>query len=178
MKKSTIEMELGNIKEVKGNDLYFAKVRPTAKIPTKDDENMGYDIYADFKEDYILIQPHETKMIPTGICSAFSKKYGISLRERGTNGVKGIKVSAGQIDSGYRGEWFVAWTNTNVKDVVLTKDVESWNEAFYIIYPYEKAIAQAKVEIVPQVEIVETTVLDIMQIESERGVGKLGSSSK
>ena len=30
----------------------FAKVRPTAKIPTKRDEDAGYDIYANFEEDY------------------------------------------------------------------------------------------------------------------------------
>ena len=30
--------------ELKDNDLIFAKVRPTAIIPTKDRENAGYDI--------------------------------------------------------------------------------------------------------------------------------------
>ena len=28
---------------------------------------MGFDIYACFDEDYIVINPHETKLIPTGI---------------------------------------------------------------------------------------------------------------
>ena len=38
----------------------FAKVRPEAIIPTKEDENAGYDIYACFSEDNLTIQPLET----------------------------------------------------------------------------------------------------------------------
>ena len=33
----------------------FAKVKPNAKIPTKREEDAGYDIYACFDEDYITI---------------------------------------------------------------------------------------------------------------------------
>ena len=56
------------------NDLVFAKVRPNAIIPSKEDENAGYDIYACFDEDYMVIPPHSTKLIPTGIASALSDK--------------------------------------------------------------------------------------------------------
>ena len=103
------------------NDLFFAKVRPNAIIPTKDEENAGRDVYACFDEDYMVIQSHETKLIPTGIASAITPKYEIRLRDRGSNGSKGIHVNAGTIDSGYRGEWFVAWCNTNCEDVILSK---------------------------------------------------------
>ena len=34
--------------------LYFAKLRPEAVIPSKRDEDAGYDIYACFDEDYLL----------------------------------------------------------------------------------------------------------------------------
>lgn len=34
--------------EMKDNVLYFAKVRPTAIIPSRTEENAGYDIYANF----------------------------------------------------------------------------------------------------------------------------------
>jgi dUTP pyrophosphatase len=158
--------------------VYFAKLKDDAKIPSKRDEDMCFDIYACFDKTDIVIEPHTTKLIPIGICSAFSSKYGISLRERGTNGSKGIKVSAGQIDSGYRGEWFVAWTNTNSVPVILTKDNSGWEGTDAIIYPYDKAIAQAKVEIVPVVQVVETSVEDIFTMKSERMTGCLGSSSK
>lgn len=42
------------------NDLAFAKVRPNAIIPTKDEENAGRDVYANFEEDYMIIPPHTT----------------------------------------------------------------------------------------------------------------------
>ena len=54
------------------NDLVFAKVRPNAIIPTKEKENAGYDIYACFEEDYIIIPRFSTRLIPTGIASAVS----------------------------------------------------------------------------------------------------------
>ena len=107
--------------ELKENDLIFAKETPDVILPTKDDENAGYDIYAHFDEDYMTIPPHTTKLIPTGIASAMSPKYEIRLCDRGSNGSKGIHVNAGTIDSGFRGFWFVAWCNTNDKPVILSK---------------------------------------------------------
>lgn len=103
------------------NDLVFAKVKPNAIIPTKREEDAGRDVYACFDEDYILILPHTTVLIPTGIASAMTSKYEIRLRDRGSNGSKGIHVNAGSIDSGYRNEWFVAWCNTNSCPVLLSK---------------------------------------------------------
>ena len=100
----------------------FAKVKPDAKIPDKRDEDMGFDIYACFEEDYIRILPHETKLIPTGIASSCDPEYGFVLRERGSTGSKGIALRAGVIDSGYRSEWFVGITNTNdMKNLFITK---------------------------------------------------------
>ena len=107
--------------ELMTNDLVFAKVKPNAIIPTKERENAGRDVYACFDEDYMIIPCHSTKLIPTGIASAMSDKYEIRLRDRGSNGSKGIHVNAGTIDSGFRGEWFVAWCNTNKKHVILSK---------------------------------------------------------
>ena len=85
----------------------FAKVRPDAIIPSKRVEDMGFDIYANFDEDYIMIRSHETKLIPTGIASSCEPKYGFLLRERGSTGSKGIALRCGVIDSGYRNEWFI-----------------------------------------------------------------------
>lgn len=204
------------------NDLVFAKVKPNAVIPTKEDENAGRDVYACFEEDYMVIPAHETVLIPTGIASAMTPKYEIRLRDRGSNGSKGIHVNAGTIDSGYRGEWFVAWCNTTFNDVILSKlslnelvdkyatvykdeDDEVWdcipldpNKAYVddeyneynrllidyeegfrpIIYPYTKAIAQAEVCEVPVMNQYEVSYEELQSIESERGLGKLGSSNK
>lgn len=99
----------------------FAKVKPNAIIPSKRDEDMGFDIYACFDEDYIAINPHETKLIPTGIASSCSPKYGFLVFERGSTGSKGIARRCGVIDSGYRNEWFIGLTNTTSHTLFITK---------------------------------------------------------
>ena len=102
-------------------EVKFAKVRPDAIIPSKRDEDMGFDIYACFDEDYIVINPHETKLIPTGIASACDTDYGFVVFERGSTGSKGIARRCGVIDSGYRNEWFIGLTNTTNKILYISK---------------------------------------------------------
>ena len=109
---------------VENNELLWAKVKPDTIIPTKRDEDAGYDIYPCFEEDYIVIPPHETKMIPTGIASAFSDDFVMVLKERGSTGTKGIAQRCGVLDSGYRNEWFVPITNTTDKTLLISKITE------------------------------------------------------
>lgn len=169
-------------------EVKFAKVHPNAIIPSKRDEDMGFDIYACFDEDYMVIKPHETKLIPTGIASSCEVDYGFVLRERGSTGSKGIALRAGVIDSGYRNEWFVGLTNTTNVNLFITKldDIETLNDYWEIegmltddiFYPYSKAIAQALVVPVPKVNVEEIPYEELKAIESERGMGALGSSHK
>lgn len=179
-------------------NIKFAKVRPDAIIPSKRDEDMGYDIYACFEEDYMVINPHETKLIPTGIASACDPGYGFLLFERGSTGSKGIARRCGVIDSGYRNEWFVGLTNTTNKVMFISKlnskelteklviDKENpidWyiveNEILNsIVYPYSKAIVQAIVTQVLETSEQELSYEDLKSIPSERGLGSLGSSGK
>ncbi|WP_143322993.1 dUTP pyrophosphatase [Clostridium sp. HBUAS56010] len=105
---------------VKDNEILWAKVKPDATIPTKRDEDAGYDIYPCFEEDCIIIPPHETKLISTGIASAFSKDYVAVLKERGSTGTKGIAQRSGIIDSGFRNEWLVPITNTSERGLIIT----------------------------------------------------------
>lgn len=176
----------------------FAKVHPDAKIPSKRDEDMGFDIYACFDEDYIVIEPHETKLIPTGLASACDPGYGFLLFERGSTGSKGIARRCGVIDSGYRDEWFVGLTNTTDKKLFISKlnseelikalssdDPMSWKYITAkfdvlngIVYPYTKAIVQALVIPVYKTKVWELNYEDLKNIQSERGLGKLGSSNK
>lgn len=164
----------------------FAKLHPDAKIPSKRDEDMGFDIYACFDEDYIIINPHETKLIPTGIASSCSSEYGFLVFERGSTGSKGIARRCGVIDSGYRNEWFIGLTNTTNKVMFISKlsERETYNKYYdevmpqSFVYPYSKAIAQALVVPVPKVNIEETSYGELKIIESERGLGALGSSGK
>ena len=172
-------------------EVKFAKIRPEAIIPSKLDEDMGFDIYACFEEDYIAIKPHETKLIPTGIASSCDSEYGFVLRERGSTGSKGIALRAGVIDSGYRNEWFVGLTNTTDKVLFISKleEEETFKDYYLIdkdvlfitddiVYPYTKAIAQALLVPVPKVTVDEIPYEELIEIPSERGMGKLGSSNK
>ena len=164
------------------DELYFAKVKPDAIIPSKRDEDAAYDIYACFDEDYLVIPPHQTILIPTGIATVFSSKWVALLRERGSNGSKGLAQRAGVIDSGYRGEWFVPLTNTNrVPIVIVKKGVELpliYENSHAILYPYEKGIAQLLMVEVPKLRTKEITYEELLQFNSERGTGALGSSGK
>lgn len=169
---------------VKHNELYFAKVKPKAIIPSKTFDNAGYDIYSCFEEEYLEIKPHTTELIPTGIASAFNERYYVQIQERGSTGALGIKYSAGVIDSSYRGEWFIAITNTNDVSVIITNlDHFEIAEKFpnlenFILYPKRKAIAQAIVHRLPQMHPIEISLEELKQYTSQRGDGKLGSSGK
>ena len=109
------------MKKIKESEILWAKVKPDAKIPTKSRENAGYNIYACFDENFFVIPRGETKLISTGLACALSENYYLQLEERGSMGSKGIKRSAGVIDSGYRGEIFVALTNCSEKDILISK---------------------------------------------------------
>ena len=135
----------------------------------------------------MIINPGETKLVPTGIASAIPINYYIQIHERGSSGSKGIKYSAGVIDSSYRGEWFLATTNANTKPILITKiDIYSLDENIrelinnaYIVYPYSKALFQGVVHCVHNnLERVEISYDDVLKIPSKRGSGKLGSSGK
>ena len=169
------------------NILYFAKIRSTAIIPTKKDEDAGYDIYADITEP-IVIHSGETKLIPTGIASAMSSNYYLQVEERSSIGAKGIKKSAGVIDSGYRGEINIALTNTTQNAVILANSERDFNRMVFehsgetkigwtALYT-NKAIAQLIVHKVCEMNVKEIPYEKLKQIPSARGVGGFGSSGK
>ena len=164
-------METVNIK--------MLKMYNDVKLPSKTVENAGYDIYANFEEDHIVIMPHESKLIPTGFKTVIPPTHYAQIFERGSSGVQNLKFNAGVIDSGFRGEWKVCLYNGNNVPVVITKNI--YHSTFYdnfIVYPYEKAIAQFVVLPVPQTIIEEVTEEEFKQYTSERGEGMLGSSNK
>lgn len=166
----------------------FAKTRPDAIIPSRNNGNAGFDIYGvlpnDDKKGYILINPHETVLIPTGIKSIISDGYYIQIEERGSTGSKGIKYSAGVIGSSYRGEWFLVVTNTNNKPVVFHNNScsESHLSEIYagsILYPLSKAIFQGVIHSTHDEITIEEVPLNIIENDiTERREGKLGSSGK
>ncbi len=158
-------------------DIQFAKVHPQARIPQKREEDAGYDLYACFEEPYLLIAPHQTRLVPLGIASAFSKDYVFVVKERGSTGVKGLAQRSGVIDSGFRGEWMLPITNTGDEPMAIVKAGQS-APAGALSYPYEKAIAQALLLPVPRTLVREIDYQTLRAIPSERGTGMLGSSGK
>jgi hypothetical protein len=127
--------------------------------------------------------------VPTGIASSLLPKYYYNIKhERGSTSKWGMSVLAGVIDSGYRGEWFVNIVPTKF-DVVISKTyafpvvdgkkkavLDRHNGVAY--YPYEQAIAQATLDLVPDVRVKEITLEQLQLIPSQRGEGKLGASGK
>ena len=166
--------------KTKNDVLYFAKVRHTAIIPTKTEENAGYDIYANFEQDIFKIEPQMTATVPTGIASAISNGWYLQVEERGSTGANGIKKSAGVIDSSYRGEIFIAITNATDKTIIISKSIKKINTTDTTIeYPYTKAIAQLILHRVHnEIPVEEISYDELVEIPSTRGDGKLGASGK
>ncbi|HCL4455113.1 TPA: deoxyuridine 5'-triphosphate nucleotidohydrolase [Clostridium botulinum] len=114
------------IKTVEVNELYFAKTKPNAIIPTKRDEDAGYDIYT-CETETIVIEPNSTRLIDTGIAIACNKAYFPKFFDKGGMGSKGIIVGAGVGDSGFRDGYFVPLINTN-KDKTLVITTQTKDE--------------------------------------------------
>ena len=156
-------------------EIRFAKLREGAVIPSKRDEDSDFDLYACFEEEEFVIPAFSTRLIPTGLISAFDKSLGVKFEERGSNTKWCGIVQAGVIDSGYRGEWVCAMYNGNPVPVHISKAAA---EVQRVLVPYTKAICQFHVREIPPVAVRELTAEQILAERSERGEGKLGSSGK
>ena len=164
---------------IKENELLFARINKDVILPSKREEDAGMDIYAYFEDDSLIIPAHTTKLIPTGLYSAFTSDWVMIVKDRGSNGSIGLETTAGIIDSGFRNEIFVSLTNTNSKPVIISKDVEKTLKLKeMIMYPYSKAIAQLLMLPVPKMTTKEVTLERLQAMKSERGLGLLGSSDK
>ena len=91
-----------------------------AVLPTRRSEYAaGYDLYACIgngnpKEDYVVIQPGETKKIDTGVSMELPNEYaGFIFARSGLATDHGIKPAncVGLIDPDYRGHYIVAVHN-------------------------------------------------------------------
>ena len=167
------------------NKVYFSKMKENAIIHKKKEEDAGYDFYACFDEDYILFKPFETKLIPTGIAWASGKEFYLQIEERSSTGSKGLKKSAGVIDSGYRGEIKVVLYNANDKNLVLSNlSEEALKEKYKIdtnkivFISAKKAICQGIIHKIQNLNVEELSYQDLLKISSDRGVGGFGSSKK
>ena len=172
------------------NELRFARIRESARVPEKRDEDAGFDLYADFAEDFFVIGAGETRPVPTGIAAAFSQKFYAQIEERSSMAKIGIKKSGGVFDSGYRGEYLIMLYNTNKKPFIISKtpaeelddefeiDGELFKKEDVIVYPYKKAICQIVMQEIPVFDVQEISYDELKEISSQRGAGGFGSSKK
>lgn len=166
------------------NQIYFAKLRGDAIIPKKERENAGYDIYATLEDDYLIIPPFKTMLVPTGIAWACSEEYYMQIEERSSTGTKGIKRSAGVVDSGYRGEIKIAVFNANDIPLVFSDIGEEELRKHHpelgeiLFYSTSKAIAQGVIHKVEEMQAREISLEALQSIPSKRGDKGWGSTNK
>ena len=93
-----------------------------AKIPTRGSEYAaGYDLYAATSED-IIIRPHETVKIDTGLAMAIPNGFfGAIFARSGIATKQGLRPAncVGVVDSDYRGEVIVALHNDTNDDQIV-----------------------------------------------------------
>lgn len=130
LKQILIEMNK-EIEELKRpHTIHFAKVRENAIIPTKRTEDAGYDLYACFDEDVLIIPAHTTVLIPTGIATCFDNIFAFKLMERSSTSKKQMALRSGVIDSGFRGEIKACISNLNDVPIIISKMVNENGEPF------------------------------------------------
>lgn len=145
------------------NVLKVKKLTDNAKLPTLGTPfAAGMDVYADLGEDTlesIVLKPHETRAINTGLSFEPPSGYHIKVESRsGTAAKNSIGVLCGVIDEDYRGELKIVLFNN------------SDTEEFCVINGQK--IAQLVLHKTEEVEIVEVSELS----DSVRGSSGFGST--
>lgn len=166
-------------------EVLYSRENESVIIPTKDEENAAYDIYVDpiwLKEKHegeLFIEPLETVMIPTGLRMVTPTEYYIQIAERGSTGSKGMKYSAGIGDSRYLGEYNVFITNCSTNIIRLhDPKIKCIYDGDMTNYPSNKGIAQFMIKRVEKASFKEITKEELLNLDSKRKDGKLGSSGK
>lgn len=141
--------------------LKIKKLNPNAIIPTRGSQYAaGLDLYACLDKEQVLILPHCTVKIGTGIAAAINSGYfGAIFARSGLATKAGLRPAnaVGVVDEDYRGEIIVALHNdTDFEQVVKNGD----RIAQLIMIPY----AAAAVEVVDELD------------ETARGDGGFGST--
>jgi dUTP pyrophosphatase len=140
--------------------LKFKKLHENAKLPSFGTEHSaGFDFFC--IED-LTIKPKETLIVKTGLSVEIPNGYFMSIVPRSSTGIKTplrLANSVGIIDSDYRGELGLIFTNTNEIDFIVKKG---------------DRLAQGYISEKIQMEIEEVKDLS----ETQRGDGGFGSTGK
>ncbi len=106
-------------------NINIIKLNENAKLPERgSDFAAGYDLFANISQD-IIIAPHETKMIGTGLAMEIPEGYfgGVFARS-GLSSKEGLRPAncTGVVDADYRGEVKVALHNDSEVSRTITPD--------------------------------------------------------
>ncbi|MEB9422732.1 dUTP diphosphatase [Bacillus cereus] len=130
----------------------------------------GFDLVA--AED-VVINPGETKVIPTGLAFEIPPGYEMQIRPRsGMSRKTKLRVILGTVDSGYRGEVGVIVDHIMSKDLGVRFDKEKQEFVSASVIEKGDRIAQGVIAPVVKAHFVEVDELS----ESDRGTGGFGST--
>ena len=97
---------------LEGNEVLKIRIKflsAAAKVPTRaHDGDAGWDLYS---AENVDISPDETRVVATGIAVAIPCGWYGQIKVRSSHGRSGVIVTAGVIDSSYRGGIGVAMVN-------------------------------------------------------------------
>jgi dUTP pyrophosphatase len=100
--------------------LRVRRTNSAAVLPRRSTEHSaGYDL---FGLDDVYLEPQTVKLVKTGIEIEIPSGYYGKIESRSGNSLKGIGVTAGVIDSDYRGEVGVLLTNITDRALSIPKD--------------------------------------------------------
>lgn len=151
-------------------DIKVLKLTESAKLPTKADGDMCYDVYAD--EDK-LVENGEITVVKTGIKISPPEGYHYSVRDRSGLAAKhGLHIIAGQIDNSYRGELLVCLTKLKMefKDgLTHLESLDSLQYACGICEPVHYKINKG--DKIAQIKFEEDTTFPVVEVKSEEDLG-------
>ncbi len=145
--------------ESQQSPLKVRRLSPTAVLPTvaHAGQDLGYDLYA---SESITIPAHGMAKVKTGIAIEFTSGHGALLRDRSSMASRGLAVTAGVIDAGYRGEIQVIMHNLGASDAAIAAG--------------DKIVQMIPVR--PETNFPVEEVDDLS--ETKRGAGGFGSTGK
>ena len=171
-------------RETKSIDFCWAASDERVKIPEKRESDAGYDIYAFFEEDYIIINPKQSRIINTGLYSALPENYFLEFKERSSTAKYNMGIRAGVIEGTYRGELLVCISNHNnvplaiAKDTISEEEIKQQVSQNCKIYPYEKAIVQGILRKIEPAQFRTIPLEELKKMTTIRGEGGFGSTGK
>ena len=156
------------------------KVKTTlekTKLPSKNNEDSGYDIYVSPAITQLHINPGTITPVATDIRIEIPEGYTFLIKERGSTGSVALSIRAGVVDSSFRGEIVIFINNTSKYPIFvgtqkMYEDLGFQGQSSF--YNIEKAIAQG---VIIKNENWEVEKVDELS-KTKREEGMLGSTDK